>query len=524
MNRTIFAAAKLHALNPRGEQGNAMLVEDEQVRAIASVAELRAHAPDAEIVDFGAATITPGLIDSHIHLTEWALSRSHLDLADAPSIDAVVRRVASAQPHAGWIQGRGWNPHHWGGEYPTGAVLDAIVSDKPVCLQSHDMHALWLNRRALQVAGITSATPDPEGGRIVRDSSGEPTGVLLESAAQLAVPHLPRYDMAAILSLLESAQQQLHKYGIVGVHSFPGVHLLEPDPLSALQLMRERDQLRLRIVQHIALDRLDDAIRVGIRSGLGDDWLRIGGVKMFLDGALGSRTALMREPYEHSRDRGVEVMSRADFTDAVDLASRHGIASVVHAIGDEAVARAFDVLTRNPEAHTLRLPHRVEHVQCLPRECAPLLGKRVVCSVQPSHLMSDWRAADEHWGDRANDTYAFRFMLDNGAVLACGSDAPVESADPRHGLFAAVSRQDLHHEPRSGWHGEQRISAREVLAAYTTGPAFAAGIPATHAGIAPGALADFVAWRQDPLAIEPDALLHLTPVATVVGGKIVYRD
>jgi predicted amidohydrolase YtcJ len=246
---------------------------------------------------------------------------------------------------------------------------------------------------------------------------------------------------------------------------------------------------------------------------------------MFLDGALGSRTAWMRAPYEHSTDTGVEVLSESDFREAVTRAAQHGISSVVHAIGDAAVTRALTVLVASMKAAVLALPHRVEHVQCLPADCASLLGQRVVCSVQPSHMMTDWRAADEHWGaQRANATYAFRFMLENGAVLACGSDAPVEAADPRHGLFAAVTRTDLQGEPLHGWHAEQQISAREALTAYTTGPAYAAGTATARAGLAPGALADFVAWSSDPLTIAPSALLELQPVATVVDGQIVYES
>ncbi len=226
------------------------------------------------------------------------------------------------------------------------------------------------------------------------------------------------------------------------------------------------------------------------------------------------------------QDCGVQVLSDSDFRAAVRRAAENGIVSVVHAIGDAAVTQALDVLTETAQAqshsHDLALPHRVEHVQCLPADCAARLSKRVVCSVQPAHLMTDWRAADEHWGARGAQTYAFRFMLDNGATLACGSDAPVEVADPRHGLYAAVARRDLRGEPEGGWYPQQCIQAREALAGYTTGPAYVAGIPAARAGLAPDALADFVAWRQDPLAVPAAELLRLEPVATVVAGEIVY--
>ena len=523
MKPSIFIAERVHALNPRGEDGNCLIVDNGRIAAVTTLETARALARDAEIVDLGAVTITPGLIDSHIHMTEWAVARTQIDLADAHSIEQAADAVAAAPRSGGWIIGRGWNPHYWGGAYPERTVLDAAAPDAAVVLQSHDMHALWLNSRALERIGVTADVADPPGGRIVRDHNGAATGVLLENAAQLVTAHLPRYDTENILPLIADAQRELHSYGVTGVHSFPGVYMHEPNPLAVFTLMKQRNELRLRVLQHISLAALDHAIAVGLRSGLGDDWVRVGGVKMFLDGALGSRTAWMREPYEGSDDTGVQVLPEADFRAAAQRAAEHGIASVVHAIGDAAVTLAFTVLS-DESLRVRALPHRVEHVQCLPPDCAPLLAKRVVCSVQPSHLMTDWRAADRHWGARGAYTYAFRFMLDNGATLAFGSDAPVERADARHGLFAAVARTDLASQPENGWHPQQRITRREALAAYTTGPAFTAGIPAARAGLAPGALADFVAWQQDPLTAEPEQLLQLRPVVTVVDGQIVYEN
>lgn len=523
MSGTIFVAERIHSLNPRSTGGNALLVADGRITAITTPAEAQARMPGAPLIDFGPATITPGLVDAHIHLTEWAVARTRLDLSAARSAHEVAQAVAAAPRMGGWIVGNGWNPHNWGGAYPDRTSLDAVVPDTPVVLQSHDLHALWLNTHALQLTGVYRLPGDPEGGRILRDGSGSPTGVLLDNAAQVVVPYLPRYDSESIAPLIADAQRALHAFGITGVHSFPGVYLRDPDPFPVLQSMHERGELRLRVLQHLALDRLDDALHLGLRSGFGDDWLRVGGVKLFLDGALGSRTAWMRAPYEGEADHGVQVMTAADFRANVGRAARGGISAVVHAIGDAAVALAFDVLA-DETVHVRALPHRIEHVQCLPPDCASQLNRRIVCSVQPSHLMSDWRAADRHWGQRSAHTYAFRFMLDNGATLACGSDAPVESADPRHGLFAAVTRTDLAREPENGWHPEQCITAQEALAGYTTGPAYVAGTPVLEAGLAVGALADFVAWKQDPLSIESAGLLALEPSATVVGGQIVFQN
>jgi predicted amidohydrolase YtcJ len=516
----IITAQRLHTLSPLPNRGNALLEQGGRVLEVAPVHQLRDRHPTAEVVDFGNATITPGLADAHIHVTEWAIARTQVQLADAASIAECLQMIAGAPRATSWVQGRGWNPHRWGGGYPERRQLDA-VTDRPAALQSHDMHALWVNSAALQSAGIDAETPDPAGGRIVRDDAGEPTGMLLETAAQLVVTRIPQVSAGQMQAAVIDAQRELHKYGITSAHSYPGFHLPEPDPLSVLQALQAAGALRLRVLQHIAVDKLDDAIRSGLRSGSGDDWIRMGGVKMFLDGALGSRTAWMRAAYEGSDNVGVQVLQRADFEKTVTEAAQAGIATVVHAIGDAAVALAFDVLSE--AARVPALPHRIEHVQCFPLDRAALLDRGIICSVQPSHLMTDWRAADQHWGARGATTYAFRSLLDGGAILACGSDAPVESADPRLGLYAAVARKDTRHEPDHGWYGEQCISTREVLAGYTTGAARAAGAVGQQGVLQPGSFADCAVWQQDPLACEPRELLELRTVATVVAGEVVFQ-
>ena len=522
MKPRLYVASRVHTFDPEAPAANALLVIDGRVASVGSADHLRDAWRAADVHDFGDAVITPGLTDAHIHITEWAVARQHVQLAEAASIADCLSAIARV-PAAGraWMQGRGWNPHKWGGDYPDRHQLDSVIPTTPAAFQSHDMHALWVNSAALREAGIDAHTPDPEGGRIVRDEDGAPTGMLLETAAQLVVSRIPQVTVADMMDAVVEAQRELHGYGITGIHSFPGVHLPEPDPLPVLQQLLERDQLKLRVLQHIAVEKLDEAISLGIRSGMGGPWIRFGGVKMFLDGALGSRTAWMREPYESSSDHGVEVMALSDFTGHVQRAAAAGIATVVHAIGDAAVARAFDVLSAAPRVPAL--PHRIEHVQCFPRDKIGLLDRGIVCSVQPCHLMTDWPAAERHWGDRSAATYAFRTMLDHGAVLACGSDAPVESADPRLGFYAAVARRDSRHEPAGGWHAEQNIGIAEVLAGYTRGAAVAAGAAAWQGTLAVGAVADFAIWKEDPLLCNQAGLLELEVAATVVNGEVVWQ-
>jgi len=503
---------------------NAVLVLGGRIAAVGPLGAITVPA-NVPVIELPETTITPGLTDAHLHMTEWALARRDIDLAHAASPELACRAVAKEvrAEGAGWVRGRGWNPQRWAGESPSRALLDAVLPGRPVALQSHDMHSLWVNTAALEYAGIGADTADPPGGRIVRDDQGHPTGLLQENAAQLVTRCIPRPTTGEMLELVRDAQAALHAFGITGFHSLPGIHVPEPDPLSVLETLRALGQLRLRVLQHLPLDFLDDALRLGLRSGFGGEWIRIGGVKMFLDGALGSRTAWMRAPYEGASDCGLRVLETADFRAAVRRAAIGGLASTVHAIGDAAVGLALDVLAE-PATRVSALPHRIEHVQCFPRDrFTRLRAAQVVCSVQPAHLITDWRAADEHWGEaRAQLTYAFRSLLEHGAVLACGSDAPVEPADPRLGLFAATRRTDLAGDPVTGWVPAERITLAQAFRGYTVGAAIAAGREREEGQLTPGAVADFVAWNGDPFGPGKANPVEFTVAATIVGGRVVH--
>jgi predicted amidohydrolase YtcJ len=526
MRPRLFIADRVHTFADAQHAGSptAILVRGDRVAAVGPAAELRAAAPGAALIDLTGSTVTPGLIDSHIHLTEWALARRDLDLSDQDSPDAIGAAVANRLERSAdaWIRGRGWNPHRWGGALPERTALDRRTGSRPVVLQSHDMHALWVNGAALERAGIDDTTADPEGGRIVRDAVGRATGVLLDYAAQLVTAVLPQPTEGGTADAVADAQAALHAWGITGVHALPAIHVVEPEPFGLLERLRVDGRLRLRVLQHIALERLDETVAQGRVSGDGDARVRVGALKMFLDGALGSRTAWMREPYEESDATGIRVLEPALFRSLVERAAAAGIASVVHAIGDAAVDLAFDVLG-DPRLRVDAMPHRIEHVQCCPAHRLGEAGRLgVTCSVQPAHLRTDWRIADRHWGpDRAARTYAFRSLLDAGAWLAFGSDAPVEPADPRLGLHAALTRTDAAGDPAGGWFAAERLNIEEALTGYTLDAARAAGGWGGGA-VRVGAPADFVAWNGDPLAMVPDEILEIECVAAVVGGDVVH--
>jgi predicted amidohydrolase YtcJ len=496
---------------------DALLVRAGRVAAAGGVEEVRAGALPGFRAEHLDGVVTPGLTDAHVHLTTWALGRRGVDLNAARTADEGVAAVArAARTGEGWIRGLGWDRHRWGG-LPTREGLDRAAPDRPVFLLSHDIHAAWVNAEALRRAGVGRETPDPEGGEIVRDAAGEPTGVLLERAVALVERHLPPHSPAAVRTALREAQATLHALGVTGVHS------VEVTGLEDFAAMEQDGELRLRVLQAIPLPRLEHAVGVGLCSGFGSAWLRIGGVKMFLDGALGSRTAWMREPYEGTTaDVGIRTLEPAEFREVVRRAAEAGIASTVHAIGDAAVELALDVLASAPRARAM--PHRIEHVQLCPPELWERAGRSgVVASMQPVHLMNDIPAAERHWGHaRCRGAYPFRALREAGMALAFGSDAPVETCDPRPGLFAAVRRVGWDGAPADGWFPEHALTPREALAGYTEGPALAAGLQARQGRLLPGFDADLAVWDTDPLDCPPEALGEMRCLRTMVAGETVF--
>jgi predicted amidohydrolase YtcJ len=511
---------------PAGTPPDALLVENGRVRALGTRAQLSRLAGDAERIDLPGCTITPGFTDAHIHILEWAFARRQVRL-DGADVDEALRRVAAAARSAapdGWIRGRGWSLEHLG-RMPDAALLDRVAPTVPVVLYSHDMHAAWLNTAALERAGLTPATPDPEGGELVRRPDGLLAGVLLERASALVLRALPPVDEAFAAEAVLEAQRELHRLGVTGLHVAVLEGPMVPNPLRVLGRLADAGRLRLRVLQHLPLALLDEAIALGLRSGWGDDWLCTGGIKMFLDGTLGSRTALLAEPYEGRSGRGVAILPAPAFRDAVRRAAAAGLASTVHAIGDAAVGLALDVLGGSG-TEGARIPHRIEHVQLAPAgRLADAARAGIVCSMQPSHLLTDWRAADEHWGrQRAARAFACRSLADHGAVLAFGSDAPVDPPDPRLGLFAATERRDLAGEPAGGWQPQERLDRYRALRAYTFGPAYAAGRAGRWGVLAPGAVADLVVWQADPLHVQADDLLRLAVRMTMVAGEVTWLE
>jgi predicted amidohydrolase YtcJ len=385
------------------------------------------------------------------------------------------------------------------------------------------MHSLWTNSAALRRAGITAATAAPEGGQIVRDPDGEPSGVLQERAAELVTAAIAPPSAAACDAATRRAVRRANELGLTGVHTVEGAAAR-----ASLQRLREDGDPTLRVCAHLARDELEGAIGLGLRSGFGDEWLRIGGLKLFADGALGSQTALMLEPYDRQgQNRGVEVLTPDELRAYAERAAGHGIALTVHAIGDLANRRVLDALAVARAADATGRPglrHRIEHAQLVhPDDVARFARLDVVASVQPVHATSDMETAERFWGARTAWSYAWRSLLAAGARLAFGTDCPVEPLDPIATLHAAVTRQRADGAPPGGWHPEQRLTLEESLRAHTLGSAYAAGEEARKGSLSVGKLADLTIFSHDPFATPPDELLGRRVEATVVGGRVVYR-
>jgi predicted amidohydrolase YtcJ len=428
-----------------------------------------------------------------------------------------LERVRRASVESGWVLGQGWDANRWEAP-PDRWALDAVRLD-PVYLDSLDVHAAWLNSAALVAAGIDRQTPDPFGGRIVRDANGEPTGLLLERAVELALPALPSPPEDVLDAALREGQREAHRLGVTGIHDVETEAVL-----AAFGRLEQHDRLRLRVLFHPPVAALSRLIANGTKSGQGSDWLRIGGVKLFLDGSLGKQTAWMLEPYEGSRDRGMPISTLELAQAAIQTAGHAGLAATVHAIGDAAVRRALDLLEGAP---TVAIPHRIEHFQCVaPADIGRAARLGIVTSMQPAHLLTDIPLIERFWGARGAGTYAFRSILELGTTVAFGSDVPVASLDPREGVYAAMARRADDGSPARGWRPDQSLEFETAVRLYSEGCARAAGVAARRGRLDPGMDADLVAWELDGAALasgDPAAFRRARARLTAVGGEVVMQ-
>lgn len=441
----------------------------------------------------------PGLIDSHVHLGGLAERRLIVDLTGSRSLADALRRVearAKTLPRAAWVVGAGWYNDLWPDPaFPSRHDLDPVAAGRPVFLRRKDGHSAWASSAALQLAGIDRATDDPPGGVIDHDDLGEPTGILRETAMEMVDAVIPPPSPSDLDAAMGHTLAALARLGLTAVHTMDGAAMF-----ASLQRLHARGRLPIRVTYNLPLGDLHHAERMGVRSGWGDQWLRIWGVKAFLDGSLGSRTAEMLD------GGGTARLNQADLEDMIARCARAELNVCLHAIGDAAVRRALDALAPHRDAWAMWRP-RIEHAQCVsPRDMPRFARIGAIASMQPIHAVADRELADVEWPKVTQNAYAWRALERAGARLAFGSDAPVETADPLRGIEAAsVWRR------RARWHPELALTKASALRAYTAGAAFAAGTERETGSLRPGKLCDLTVVDGGRV------------VATVVGGRVSWK-
>lgn len=476
-----------------------------------------------EKIDLKKHAVIPGLVDAHTHIYFMALSLRNARLDGLTSIEEVLDAIATHSRKLGpeeWVTGEGFSPDRWK-KYivPDRTMLDRVTTGRPAAIFSKDTHLMWANSKALEIAGIDSRTPDPAGGRIERTADGEPTGILKEIPAYMKVlKHMKEPPPAMAQRLFNRVIEDAHKKGVTGVHSFDG-----PEAFYFFQRLLEVGKLGLRISYYAPSSYLSELRKRKLNYGYGNDYLRLSGVKLFADGALGSQTALCFNRYLGSKDNfGVEVKSIEAMVSLIKGAARLGLPCAIHAIGDKAVANVLDAFE---QASSALIPRRsrIEHLQMIRRCDIPRLKKLgLTASMQPSHCPSDIRLIEKYWGKRGRNCYIFKTLLENSISLAFGSDAPIERLDPLTGIENAVNRR----APgiKGVFYPEERINVAQAIFGFTAGPAYAVEQEFECGFLLPGYKADFVVLTDNPYTATRSRLAGIEIEATIFDGHPVYLN
>ena len=535
--------AHIITMNPRNPSAEAVAVKDGRIAWVGSTADAKTiFGNAAETLDLGGATVLPGIIDAHAHLMSLGESFLKLDLKGIATFEEAARRVkekAATVRSGEWILGWGWDEGKWAGNYPTHELLTEAAPTNPVFLTGLHSFAAWVNKRALLVAGINKDTRDPENGKIIRDEkTGEPSGVLINRAQDLVASHIPPLDIDSVKIALELAARECLRNGLTSVHEAR----VTPIMLRAFREMIKKGRLPLRV--YAMLD--------GANPALIDEWLKRGpeidpqhrltirSVKVFADGALGSRGAALFEPYTDAPNtKGSITTSEADIYELTRRCLGRGFQVATHAIGDAANHQVLDAYERalkqapgatpGTSASDTRVGGndarlRIEHAQVLAAADIPRFAELgVIASMQPTHCTSDMAWAEKRIGPvRIKGAYAWRSVLKTGAHVPISSDFPGETLNPFYGIYAAVTRQDHQGKPEGGWYPDQRMTMEEALRGYTIEAAYAEFEEKQKGSIEKGKLADLIVISKDPTTVAPIELLRISVLKTFIEGKLVH--
>ncbi len=519
----LFLNGNIHTMDSQTCVVEALLVQGDTILEVGDSRTLRERignlpTSQVETIDLGGATVVPGLVDSHTHFVSYCSLRLGVDVTTTRTLEEVQEKVrgkaATLQPGQ-WVLGWGWNKNLWlGGQFPSRKDLDEVTERHPVALRSKDGHALWVNSEALRVAGLDRSATPPPGGDLLRDHRGELQGIFFETAISMIDDAVPPTPLEALKRAVIEGQKEAHALGLTGLVSCEGA-----DALRVFGELNREDALTLRVRMTLPDDSLDAAEALGLSGSFGDDRLRISAVKMFTDGAVGSQTAYLFSPYCGREDgyRGLQVLDPSGLKSRVQRSFALSFPVAIHAIGDAANHEVLDVLEELGAQET-GLRNRIEHAQLLlPGDLERFSQLGVIASVQPAHAVADRDVVDEYWGERGRYAYAFRSLLDAGAIVAFGSDLPVDVLDPLVGIRAAVTRRA--HPNQSSWYPEERLTALEAVRAYTWGSAYAVNEEDRRGTLAPGMLADLTVLSSDIIAAPTDPC---EVVSTVVGGEVVF--
>jgi predicted amidohydrolase YtcJ len=507
----------------------ALLIDQGKVVATGDHAALSARAGNAKVIDGQGRTLLPGLIDAHGHVLELGYARNSVDLSGTQSLDdalAKVKAYAVAHPDAKWILGGGWNQEIWKlGRFPTAKELDAVVADRPVWLSRVDGHAGWANTAALKLAGVTKASKDPSGGRIERDASGNPSGVFVDAASDLIYAVVPAPSAQQKMAALDAALAEMASVGLTGV-SDAGIDLAN---YKLYRQYADQHKLTARIYAMIrgTGDDFDAISKDGPLIGYGNDFLTVRSVKLFADGALGSRGAAMLKPYaDDPHNSGLLFLKPDELTAMIGKALGKGYQVGVHAIGDHANREVLDsyAAAYQTHPHGIALRNRIEHAQIVSLQDIPrFVPLQLIASMQPTHATSDMNMAEDRVGhERIKGAYAWQRFLKQGTIVAAGSDFPVESANPFYGLYSAVTRKDHNGQPPGGWYPDQDMTLVQALRAFTLDAAYAEHAETTLGTLEPGKWADFILVDHDIFKDPASTLWNTRVLQTWVGGKQVF--
>ena len=532
VNGVVYTVSSANGADDKKPVAEAIAIRGTTIVGVGTTEEITSSFTSSNVVDLGGRAAYPGFIDSHAHIELFGAFLKNLDLTRTNSVreiqDLVAERAATSQGEE-WIRGRGWDQNKWKTKaFPTREMLDAVARDIPVYLVRVDAHAVWVNTKVLEITGITGKTLDPEGGKIVRDKTGKPTGVFVDNAVDLLINFLPSASEQERTAAIELAIQECLKVGLTEVHDM-GVDL---DGIEIYKKLFHAKKFPFRV--YVAIDgpgeTWDHYLSLGPDIGAYGNRLTVRAIKLYADGALGSRGAALIEPYsDEPEGRGLTVTSSEAIRSTILQALEKGFQVCVHAIGDRAnhiVLNAYEEACNSKQINPNDVRLRVEHAQVIERSDIPRFAQLGVLPVmQPTHCTSDMHWAEERLGPaRVVGAYAWHSLREHGSLIAGGSDFPVESPNPLWGFYAAITRQDHSGWPEGGWHPEQRMTREDALRAFTLWSAYAAFQDHLKGSIEPGKLADIVVLSNDIMKIEPREILSTTVELTMIDGEVVYSS